>query len=467
MGWSKKKDAIDRAVRSVLQLLEGRRMLSVSIDGEGEVGDLGGGEIPAIEFELIDPAIDPETGWVWDELWEGQEDWTVYEDSGEVILEEGWEVFFGEDGQEVVYEELIFITEGEEPGGEILVDPAIEDVPQGVDGEYELPLEEVPLEEVDVTPVDGGEIKPDDILTTTDGEGVICGGFMRPVDDETTSTDGDMDVCIYYMMGGELPGGEMTDGEMTDGEVTPGEEIPYGGEDGEVLMNEFIPIKLRNAMTVNERGVLKITGTDSDDSILVSRKAGGGMLNVRINGERTSLPLSGIRGVRIDSGDGNDRVRASNAHGDLGLNLVVRAGAGKDVVLGGDGDDRLLGGKGADRLRGAGGDDILRGNAGRDRIDAGAGDDLVDGGTGFDMMIAGEGSDAETDGFDSYVDADMLNDILGKIAPPWWMDVLDPSEWPDDIPSDTPGGDDGDAPMNMCLEGAEDCNDIIVTDDIG
>jgi len=70
------------------------------------------------------------------------------------------------------------------------------------------------------------------------------------------------------------------------------------------------------------------------------------------NGMRESLARTSVRRLRIDGGDGDDRLQ----------NLTnLRA-----TVLGGDGRDTLLGGRGRDTLFGGTGQDLLHGSAGND-----------------------------------------------------------------------------------------------------
>ena len=94
-----------------------------------------------------------------------------------------------------------------------------------------------------------------------------------------------------------------------------------------------------------------------------------------------------------------------------GKTIVLRAGAGDDVLTnpngwftlyGGGGDDRIVGSGGAnggdrlygedgrDRLEGGGGDDALFGGSGADSIEGGWGDDRIEGGRGADR-IDGDG----------------------------------------------------------------------------
>lgn len=110
---------------------------------------------------------------------------------------------------------------------------------------------------------------------------------------------------------------------------------------------------------------------------------------------------AGYESAEFDAGDGDDVVRVEAP---LGSSIVVRGGAGDDllvgdgirvgiptldggtgadVLVGGPGQDSLIGGPGEDVLRGAGGDDVLAGDGNANAADAPT-DDVLDGGPGSD-----------------------------------------------------------------------------------
>ena len=132
---------------------------------------------------------------------------------------------------------------------------------------------------------------------------------------------------------------------------------------------------------------LRVTGTAAGDDITVSPAAGG--LTVA-NGAEWSLHVTGdYRSVRIDAGDGNDRVAVDP---NLNLEAILYGGAGDDVLVAGGGNDRLYAGAGRDTLTGGAGDDVL--------VTVGGQTDRSTGGAGRDSF---------------WVDA--LNDKLSDVSP--------------------------------------------------
>jgi Ca2+-binding RTX toxin-like protein len=101
----------------------------------------------------------------------------------------------------------------------------------------------------------------------------------------------------------------------------------------------------------------------------------------------------------IDGTKGDDFI---DCHDTFGLNLLIAAGGGNDVVFGsnpdpvqgGGGNDTINGGNGDDSLDGSLGNDELNGNAGVDSLSGWYGDDTLNGGPGGDGFLAGAGIDA-------------------------------------------------------------------------
>ncbi|MEL6218817.1 MAG: calcium-binding protein [Pseudomonadota bacterium] len=86
------------------------------------------------------------------------------------------------------------------------------------------------------------------------------------------------------------------------------------------------------------------------------------------------------------SAEADDVVGTENAD-------VITLGDGDDTVVGGGGDDRIRGGSGDDLIFGGSGNDDLRGNAGDDTLDGGPGDDRLIGHAGEDSLVGGSGDD--------------------------------------------------------------------------
>jgi hypothetical protein len=82
-------------------------------------------------------------------------------------------------------------------------------------------------------------------------------------------------------------------------------------------------------------------------------------------------PLSAVRSVDVDLGNGND------AFAVRGLALTAESFGDPVTVRGGAGDDKLSGGGGSDTLLGGAGNDVLEGGDGADRMSGGAGNDLI------------------------------------------------------------------------------------------
>ena len=92
------------------------------------------------------------------------------------------------------------------------------------------------------------------------------------------------------------------------------------------------------AATLND-GRLIVTGTDADDVIVLSQDKGS--VTVVINGESSSFPVGGVRGVRVSALGGDDRVDARK----LALHTIMNGGLGADTLRGGSGNDMLHGGE--------------------------------------------------------------------------------------------------------------------------
>jgi Ca2+-binding RTX toxin-like protein len=160
-------------------------------------------------------------------------------------------------------------------------------------------------------------------------------------------------------------------------------------------------------------GTLIVRGTRRADHIEVSQVLPGGgtpidqpgpSLYVTINGRTRRLDSKAIRGLRIETGDGDDHVQMSDDPYYTGARVAVitirqtlpatiLGGAGNDTLIGGEAADSISGGFGNDLIAGAIGNDIIDGDAGRDTIAGNAGDDLLRGGNGHDRILADDLAD--------------------------------------------------------------------------
>jgi len=125
-----------------------------------------------------------------------------------------------------------------------------------------------------------------------------------------------------------------------------------------------------------ENGILVISGTSGDDRINIDQELGGVCVEHFTLTEREGYkdaeltfeilnPIMGLRGVRVDGGDGNDSIVVSEgaAHDRFALPVTLIGGEGDDSLQGGSGDDVLIGGPGDNLLDGRGGNNSLDGPA--------------------------------------------------------------------------------------------------------
>lgn len=140
------------------------------------------------------------------------------------------------------------------------------------------------------------------------------------------------------------------------------------------------------ATTSLANGVLRITGTDVAETIIM-RQTGDGRITTQIG--TTSQNYTGVREVYVDARGGNDYVWLDTTP--LGVN-EARFGI-RATLIGGSGNDTLIGGIKDDTLWGNEGNDGLYGNAGNDSIYGGDGNDLINGGLGNDSILGEAGDD--------------------------------------------------------------------------
>jgi len=124
-------------------------------------------------------------------------------------------------------------------------------------------------------------------------------------------------------------------------------------------------------------GALKIVGTSGNDSISLSTD--GVNLAINVDGTVSGVPLTGLTGVVVVGGEGNDSLSADSS---LTLPLTLRGGAGNDTLVGGGGQCVLVGGAGNDSLIGGDGVSLLVPGARLDYTNAPTGNDTLMGGSG-------------------------------------------------------------------------------------
>jgi uncharacterized delta-60 repeat protein len=120
-------------------------------------------------------------------------------------------------------------------------------------------------------------------------------------------------------------------------------------------------------------GIATITGSGGNDvlEIVVS----GGVLQLRNNAGTVvdSVSASGVTGVVVNAGSGNDFVRFGRADGTLmpNVNATIRGNPGNDTLIGTNRDDQIFGDIDNDKLDGRAGRDLLDGSSGFDTVDYG------------------------------------------------------------------------------------------------
>ena len=153
---------------------------------------------------------------------------------------------------------------------------------------------------------------------------------------------------------------------------------------------------------VNFFDVVGIIGTAGPDRIIL----GHGGINLNADGDADILMANNPRTFLLVLGlEGNDIIRArggSGTGGALRQVFFAQGGPGADRIvggnrgnflLGGKGNDALIGGPRGDFLIGQGGKDLLRGRGGPDFLFGGRGRDLLRGGAGNDRLHGGPGID--------------------------------------------------------------------------
>ena len=185
---------------------------------------------------------------------------------------------------------------------------------------------------------------------------------------------------------------------------------------------------------------LVVNTAGGDDVVSVALTVPGPNVQVVENGVTTNFPARSVKGIRINTGAGNDTVTLSGESVSVSVagikltfslpraTIVGGAGndsiqggpsadqvfgddpppvnarfkgalpiletVGNDTIKGGKGNDVIEGGAGGDELNGEAGNDTLRGGSGNDRFDGGAGDDRMEGGADFDQFLSSAGADS-------------------------------------------------------------------------
>jgi ELWxxDGT repeat protein len=226
--------------------------------------------------------------------------------------------------------------------------------------------------------------------------GAVGGSFTLPVtlnggagNDYITAADGN-----DFLDGGD--GADTLEGNAGDDTLVGDENdsIDGGAGDNTFLRPQTTPVPAPVVASSLVKGVLQVSGTSGDDTILIRRRAKKtSMIEVLVNGISHSYRFAGITQIRISAGDGDDAVGFDPSLGKWRFATRIDGGAGDDSLGGSVNADRISGGAGNDWISSGAGNDSLYGEAGNDRIFAGDGIDYVCGGGGANVLRTGAGRD--------------------------------------------------------------------------
>ncbi len=191
--------------------------------------------------------------------------------------------------------------------------------------------------------------------------------------------------------------------------------------------DEVEPLEPRRLLAAAMAGtVLKIDGTTSNDTIVLSETAGKtGNYTVVIAGSTSTFAKKQVSKIIIHGNAGNDTItvkglksykRVLSIYGDDG-NDTITGSDSRDAILGGAGDDFISGGGGNDTLLGGDGDDVIMGGPGNDRIEGEEGHDTLYGDAGNDTLRGGGGNDVlagDNEDFFNFAGKPLLPDITGN-----------------------------------------------------
>lgn len=225
----------------------------------------------------------------------------------------------------------------------------------------------------------------DDSLAGADGQDVMHGGVGN---DELDGYDGDD--AAYGGDGDDIINGDAGDDLLFGG---AGKDRISGGTDDDTVEG-------------GEGNDILVGGT-GDDSLL-----GGDGRDALKGGDGDDwLDVGTVTGDFVDGGLGQDTAVFDRSGELVRFTLNVRTtapftGIETLIVRGGAGDDLLIGGDEVDLFHGGGSDDVIKGVVGDDRLDGGAGRDSLKGSGGNDTFAFAAGQ----------ADGDLVEDFRGNGA---------------------------------------------------
>lgn len=138
------------------------------------------------------------------------------------------------------------------------------------------------------------------------------------------------------------------------------------------------------------KGVLRITGTEAGDSVIVKNHAPIDFkIDVVLNGVSTSFTRAAINSMIVKGLGGRDTLDLR----DVAIPSKIYGGDGNDTIWGTALADRIMAGNGNDWVNGGVGNDVIYGEAGADRLFGGYGRDTIYAGRGKDAVRGQAGVD--------------------------------------------------------------------------
>jgi Ca2+-binding RTX toxin-like protein len=174
-----------------------------------------------------------------------------------------------------------------------------------------------------------------------------------------------------------------------------------------------VTIAARPIQLLTNSGTLILTTDDTDNSINITES--GSNFRVNLNNVITTSPLTAVKSLDIQTGNGNNLIDA-----DVNIPQSITASEGNDTITTGDAADTISSTGGNDSITSNGGDNLIIAQAGfiqtsdgNDTIYGGDGGLTISAGNGNDSIITGAGNDSILDGNgDDYISAGDGNDTV-------------------------------------------------------
>lgn len=146
-----------------------------------------------------------------------------------------------------------------------------------------------------------------------------------------------------------------------------------------------------------DTGVLRITGTEKNDVILIRQNANQISIDdntITVGAKKVAaVTAASVKRIEVQCLGGDDVVRLDLGKQPITAPTDIRGGNGNDYIVGGAGSDLLIGDAGNDVIYGGAGINYLYGVEGNDYLQGGAGNEVILGGAGNDYLLGGAGND--------------------------------------------------------------------------